>query len=149
MKGNPRKAKAARVENELANKLWEMGYAVIRGPSSGSGVRRRIHPDIVAIKKGVTLVIEVKIGHPGKPVYINKRQANRLTEFAERAGGKALIAVKIPGKGWRLHEITKLQQTKKENLKIDDPTHGGLNPTQLDEILFPKTKKITQYLKGE
>ncbi len=147
MKGNPRKAKASRAENELANRLWEMGYAVVRGPSSGSGVRRRIHPDLVAIKKGVTLVIEVKTGQPGKPVYINRTQAEKLMEFAQRAGGKALIAVKIQGKGWKLHEITELQKTKKENLKIEDPARGGLTPTQLDETLFPKTKKITQYLK--
>ena len=138
----PVKQLASRMENELANLLWEMGYAVVRGPSSGSGVRKRYQPDIVAVKKGVVIVIEVKKASRGKPVYIPARQVRGLREFAERSGGVAYIAVRLPGGDWRMHKLSDLPVTPSGGAKVADP-ESGLRVNVLDEILFPHSRRLT------
>ena len=135
---------AARLENELANMLWSLGYAVVRGPSSGSRVKKRYQPDLVAIKKGRILVIEVKKARRGKPLYIPSRQVKGLREFAERSGGLAVIAVKIPRSEWRIHELSGLGLTPGGSARISDP-ESGLRLEAFDEILFPKSKRLTDY----
>ena len=139
------KRKGARIENELANILWELGYAVVRGPASGSKVKKRIQPDLVAIKRGIVIVIEVKSGKPGSPIYIPSHQITAITEFARRAGGRAYVAVKIKGDGWRLHEINSIELTPGGNGKIERP-ESGIKPSDLDEILFPKSRRITEFI---
>ncbi|MCE4622086.1 MAG: Holliday junction resolvase [Desulfurococcales archaeon] len=144
MAKTPGKVIASRLENELANLLWSMGYAVVRGPSSGSGVRRRYQPDIVAIKNGVVLVIEVKKAREGKTVYIPERQVRGLKEFASRAKGLALIAVRIAGLGWRIHRLEDLDYTRNGNARIASP-ESGLKIEVFDELLFPKSRRITEW----
>lgn len=139
------KRKASRAENELATILWNMGYAVIRGPSSGGGVRRRFQPDLVAIKNGVVLVFEVKTGSEGEPLYIESSQVVGVQEFARRAGGTAYIAVRFKGGEWRFHPIETLEVTRKGNFKIEEP-RAGLRLRDLEEKHFPKTTRITDYL---
>lgn len=144
MAGVPGKAIASRLENELANTLWSMGYAVVRGPSSGSGARKRYQPDLVAIKNGVVLVIEVKKARRGKVLYVPERQVRGLREFASRAGGQAIIAAKIPGLGWRIHKLDDLDYTKAGSARIESP-ESGLKLEVFDEILFPKSRRITEW----
>lgn len=139
------KAKAQRAENELANLLWGMGYAVIRGPSSGGGARRRVQPDIVAIKDGKIFVIEVKSGEEGSSLYVDSGQIVGLQEFAKRAGGRCYLAVRLKGGEWRLHEIDELEPTRKGNFKIQHPERG-MKLKDFDEKWFPKNVKITEYL---
>ena len=140
------KEKGARAENELANKLWEMGYAVVRGPSSGSRVRRRYQPDIVALKKGKIVVAEVKTGERLKPIYIKSHQLAKLTNFAKRSGGLPVIAVKLRGDGWRIHTLENLELTKTGNAKIPRP-EAGYRLRDFDELLFPKTRKLVEFMK--
>ncbi|MEB3860160.1 MAG: Holliday junction resolvase [Desulfurococcales archaeon] len=140
------KEKGARVENELANKLWELGYAVVRGPASGSRVRRRYQPDIVALKKGKIVVAEVKTGERLKPIYIKASQLSKLTSFAKRSGGLPVIAVKLKGDGWRIHTLETLELTKAGNAKIPRP-ESGYRLRDFDELLFPKTRKLMEYMK--
>ncbi len=104
-------------ERELARLLWSKGFAVIRGPASGARAKHLIYPDLVAIYKGKIYVIEVKYRH-SDTIYIPENQANRLQEFAQRAKAEALIAVKIPRKGWFM---VRLEDTKRTNrgVKID------------------------------
>lgn len=142
---NKAKAKATRVENELANLLWDMGYAVVRGPSSGAGVRKRYQPDLVAVKGGKVLVVEVKLYRGEGPLYIPRHQVEGLREFAERAGAIVYIAVRLHGGGWRLHRLEDLPQTRGGGARIDDPA-GGVRPRELDEMLFPTSRRITEYL---
>ncbi|MEM0366769.1 MAG: Holliday junction resolvase Hjc [Acidilobaceae archaeon] len=139
------KAKGSRAENELAIILWNLGYAVIRGPSSGGGVRRRFQPDIVAIKNGHILIFEVKTGREGEPIYVEASQVIGIQEFARRSNGKAYIAVRLAGGEWRIHNIDMLSITKGGNYKLEAP-EKGLKIRDLDETLFPKDKKITSYL---
>ncbi len=139
------KKRAAQAENELANLLWEMGYAVVRGPSSGSGARRRFQPDLVAVKDGKVLVIEVKTCNPESIVYVPRAQVEGLREFARRAGGSVFIALKIRGHGWRLHRLEDLESTRGGGVKVRDP-FAGMKPRELDEILFPGSRRITEFL---
>lgn len=139
------KVKALRMENELANTLWSMGYAVVRGPSSGGGARKRMQPDIVAMKGGKIFVIEVKSGREGNPLYIDSGQIIALQEFARRAGGICYIAVRLRGGEWRLHEAEGLELTKGGNFKLPRP-EGGIKLKDFDERWFPKNMKITDYI---
>ncbi len=142
---NPRKALAARLENDLANRLWELGFAVVRGPSSGSGARRRFQPDLVAIRGGVVVVIEVKRARRGRPLYLRREQVEGLREFARRAGGLAVVAAHIPGVGWRFHMIDGLEETASGNLKIARPEAGHRMEAFL-ELLFPRSRRMDEFL---
>ena len=135
---------ATRLENELANLLWDRGYAVVRGPSSGSGARRRFQPDLIAARDGVILIIEVKRGHPGRPIYIPPRQVEGLLELEKRSGGRAVVAVKVPWEEWRFHLLSELPRTQGGRAKIEDPLRG-LRLLELEEILFSRSRKLTEY----
>jgi len=100
------KRKGSTYERALANKLWSMGLAVLRGCSSGGGVRKRFVPDIVAIGPGFVLVLEVKYRSERKPVRIEEEKVSKLLEFAKRAGGDAYVAIKFKGDDWRFIPIT-------------------------------------------
>lgn len=100
------KRKGSAHERNLANKLWDMGLAVLRGCSSGGGVRKRFVPDIVAMGPGFVLVLEVKYRSERNPVRIEEEKVSKLLEFAERARGHAYIAVKFKGDDWRFIPVT-------------------------------------------
>ncbi len=139
------KEKGVRHERELAEELWERGWAVVRGPASGSGARKRFQPDIVAARDGVIVAFEVKrVSDPSKPLYINKRQVTGLLEWARRAGGRAFIAVRIPGVGWRFHDAEGLEDTGGGSLKISKPS-SGLKLIELEETLLPSSRKLDYY----
>ncbi len=139
------KAKASRAENELATILWSLGYAAVRGPSSGGGVKRRFQPDLVALKEGKILVFEVKMGREGEPVYLESSQVLGLTEFSRRSGGLAFIAVRLRGEGWRFHSLERLETTRGGNFKLERP-ESGLKIRDLEEALFPKTEKLSKFM---
>jgi Holliday junction resolvase len=139
------KRDATRFENDLANLLWSRGYAVVRGPSSGSAARKRFQPDLIAVKKGVVLVIEVKKGREGKPLYVPPHQVEGLRELEKRSGGRAIIAVKIPWIGWRFHFLSELHETKGGRARIDRP-ESGMRLSDLEEILFHKSKRLDEFM---
>ncbi len=95
LKENKAKIKGFRIERELVRLLWRKGFAVIRGPASGARAKRIFYPDIVAMYKGTILVFEVKYRTKVETLYIPLNKVFRLREFAERAGGRAYLAVKI------------------------------------------------------
>ncbi|MGC9210377.1 MAG: Holliday junction resolvase Hjc [Acidilobus sp.] len=140
---NP-KAKGTRAENELANMLWEEGFAVVRGPSSGGGSRKRFQPDLVAIKDGVVVAIEVKARSEEGPVYIEAEQVVGLSEFARRAGGKAFIAFRLRGGEWRFHPIDGLEPTG-SSFKLRDPS-SGLRFRDFLEVVLRRHRDLSEYL---
>jgi len=108
-------------ERDLALKLWEMGFAVIRGPASGARAKRIQYPDLVAIRSGHVYAFEVKTRVKEEPIYIERSQVEKLAEFTRRAGGKAFIAVKIVGStGWKLVPLELLKPTRGGNYRVDD-----------------------------
>ncbi|NPA04487.1 MAG: Holliday junction resolvase [Crenarchaeota archaeon] len=116
-----RKRRGIEAEHDLAKKLWRHGFAVIRGPASGAKAKHVIYPDIVAIRKGRVLVFEVKRRTTQTTIYISREQVVKLREFAERAGGKAYIAVKTGNPGsWTFIRIEDLLETRNGNYKVTE-----------------------------
>jgi len=110
-------------ERDLARKLWELGFAVVRAPASGSKAKRVKYPDVVAILNRNVYAFEVKTTHKEKTIYIARRQVEKLVEFTKRAGGEGFIAVKIIGEGvWKLVPLTQLVETSSGNYKIEAET---------------------------
>ncbi|MGC8620902.1 MAG: Holliday junction resolvase [Caldisphaera sp.] len=138
------KAKASRLENDLANTFWSLGYAVIRGPSSGAGVSKRYSPDLLAIKDGIILVFEIKSKRKSGSLYIDSSQILGLQEFAKRAKGIPIIAFKSRGKEWKFHFLNNLESTGK-NFKLNSPD-DGLKLRDLEELFFRKHKDLNEYL---
>ncbi|RFA94208.1 Holliday junction resolvase Hjc [Pyrobaculum aerophilum] len=99
------KRKGSAKERELANFFWERGCAVLRGCSSGGGVRKRYVPDVVAICKGKVLVFEVKYRSKYAPIKIEQEKLEKLAVFAKRAGGEAYLLVKYGRNPWKVLEI--------------------------------------------
>lgn len=143
----PGKRRGIAAERELAQILWEKGWAVIRGPASGAGVRKRFQPDLIAVKNRVILVFEVKTAGESKPIYIEKRKVDNLKEWSRRAGGEPIIAVKILRKGWRIHRIENLTDAG-ASFKLENPANGE----HLESFLNRKlgvTKPLDEYLQGD
>ncbi len=137
------KVRGVRYERELANMLWESGFAVIRGCASGSGVKKRFVPDIVAIRNGRTLVIEVKYRSKGDVIVVNQDRLRSMLEFARRASGTAYVAVKFQGEEWRFIEITHDVLERGLRLRRDDVLRSGLTLSQIINRLL--SKPITAY----
>jgi len=107
----------------LARKLWELGFAVIRAPASGSKAKYVKYPDVVAILNRNIYAFEVKTTHKERTIYVPRHQVEKLVEFTRRAGGEGFIAVKIIGEGtWRLIPLAKLVETSSGNYKIEAET---------------------------
>ena len=139
------KRKGTRAEVELARLLWERGYAVVRGPSSGGGVRHRFQPDIVAMKNGVIFVIEVKTAkRPEEPVYVEAHKVVGLEEFARRAGAMPLVGIRVKGGEWRFHRLSSLKVTRGGNFKVERAS-SGLRLRDLDELVRGGPR-ITDYM---
>ncbi len=99
------KAKGASKERSVANMLWERGCAVLRGCSSGGGVKKRFVPDVVAICAGKVLVMELKYRAKRSTVKVEREKAEGLLEFAARSGGKAYVLVKFGRGPWKVFEV--------------------------------------------
>jgi Holliday junction resolvase len=100
-------------ERELAKRLYNEGFAVIRAPASGSKLKRIFYPDIIAIYKGKTLVFEVKAYSKLDYIYIKEEKIKKIVDFSERAGGRSFIAVKIIGSGeWKVVPVQELERTR-------------------------------------
>ena len=107
-------------ERDLVRLLWKKGFACMRAPASGSKTKKTIYPDVIAVWRGKVLVFEVKTSEKYKTIYIPRHQVEKIRVFAERAGGKAFIAVKIIGQGepWKFIPIEQLEHTGSGNYKI-------------------------------
>ncbi|WP_434731380.1 Holliday junction resolvase Hjc [Thermogladius sp. KZ2Tp1] len=107
-------------ERDLARRLWERGFAVMRAPASGSKAKRVLYPDVVAIMNGQVFAFEVKSTRAGeKTLYIQREQVQKLVEFVRRSGGSAFIAVKIVGRGeWMFVPVKELVETSGGNYKL-------------------------------
>lgn len=90
-------------ERELALRLYREGFAVVRAPASGAKARRLYYPDVTAIYRGRVVAFEVKAFSRPRDVYLEEARYRRLLDFASRAGGMAVLAVKYVGTGvWRI-----------------------------------------------
>lgn len=99
------KRKGSAKERDLVNLFWEKGCAVLRGCSSGSGVRKRYVPDIVAICRGRVLVFEVKYRSKYAAIFIEREKVEKLLEFARRSNGEPHLLVKFGRNPWRVLDV--------------------------------------------
>lgn len=134
--------KGFHAERELVQKLWKMGFAVIRGPASGAKIKSGIYPDVVAIKDGKIFVFEVKVRKDIAPIYIDRKQVEKIREFAIRAGGEALIAIKIASvKNWKVININNLANFNESKFKISKDVIESA-----EDLFNYLTKKIAKTL---
>ncbi|MEM1645785.1 MAG: Holliday junction resolvase Hjc [Ignisphaera sp.] len=139
---NRKKSKGANAERELVVKLWKLGFAVLRGPASGSKIKKGIYPDIVAIKNRHIFVFEVKKRTKLSHVYISKDQIEKIKEFARRAGGEPLVAVKISElQAWRAIPLTHIREVSPSKVRIDKEIIE-----QADDLLVYLNNKINTTL---
>ncbi len=87
-----RKAKGARAERDLLDKLWRNGIAAVRVAGSGSSG----HPasDVIAGYRGRIAVIEVKTTSK-ETVYIPSEEVVSMKRLADLLGGECWFAVKF------------------------------------------------------
>ncbi len=92
------------------------------------------------------MVIEVKVRSKREPVYIDRERVDALREFARRAGGIPLLAVKVKGEEWRFYTLDMASETKSGSLKVV-AGEGGLRLREL-ESLVSGVKRLTDYVGG-
>ncbi len=130
--------KGANAERELIRMLEKEGFAVIR--SAGS---KKV--DIVAGNGRLYLCIEVK-STKGEKLYINEEEISKLTSFAEKFGGKAIIAVKFINNGWYfLYPNQLMKSGKNYKIMLRDVKYKG---SRFDEIIG-KQKSLDEVIKRE
>ena len=114
---NKNKARGSALERYIVSKLRDKGFAVVRAPASGS--KRKDHiPDIIALKSGIILLIEVKSRKSGNRIYIGKEQVEGIREFARKSGGELFVATKIKNI-LRFVKFNELKKTEKGNYVVD------------------------------
>jgi len=86
--------KGADHERQLAKKLGEEGFVVIRAAGSGKNT-----PDLIAGCDGTTFMFECKYSTK-EAFYIDKRQIGTQVVFAKKFGGDFFVAVKFKNIPW-------------------------------------------------
>lgn len=141
------RSRGYRAERDLVILLWKRGFAVMRAPASGSKIKRAMYPDIVAIKKGKIVVFEVKSRSKEETIYIGSEQIRKLLEFTTRGGGRAYIAVKIPGKDWLFIPVEQLEPTTSGYRISRESLKGALSLNQL-EVVLGLAETLEKYMKN-
>ncbi|MEM0068014.1 MAG: Holliday junction resolvase Hjc [Saccharolobus sp.] len=137
---NTRKSRGTAVEREIVNKLREKGFAVLRAPASGSK-RKDSVPDIIALKNGIIILIEMKSRKDGGRVYVRKDQAEGILDFARKSGGFLFLGVKKPGI-LKFVPFSKLRRTEAGNYVVDpEDIMDGLDVDGLVRIAEAKISK--------
>ncbi|NJE01865.1 Holliday junction resolvase Hjc [Thermococcus sp. JdF3] len=115
--------RGASAERELIKMLEKAGFAVVR--SAGS---KKV--DIIAGNGKLYLCIEVKSTHDDR-LYFSEEDYRKLTAFAERFGGRPVVAVKFINNGWRFFYPANLEKGGK-NYKVSLQTKNYLT---FDEVI--------------
>ena len=89
--------KGANAERELLKIFWEKGFAVCR--AAGSGKNALPMPDLIAMNRQRTLVIEAKAWRSNNLTILDY-QMQELFKWRDIAGAEVYIAWKYPNKGW-------------------------------------------------
>lgn len=122
--------------------LRDRGFAVIRAPASGSKRKDPI-PDIIALKHGIILLIEVKSRKEPDKVYIEKWQAEGILDFARKSGGEVFLAIKFP-RFLKFVKFENLRKTEAGNYVADEQIiSDGLN---LDDVVRYVESKLSKTL---
>jgi len=136
------KVRGSAVERYIVSKLRDKGFAVLRAPASGS--KRKDHvPDIIALKSGVIILIEVKSRKNGKKIYIEREQAEGISDFAKKSGGELFLAAKID-RTLRFVKFEEIRKTEGGNYAIDlETVEKGMD---IDDLVRYVESKISRTL---
>ncbi|WP_016730157.1 Holliday junction resolvase Hjc [Saccharolobus islandicus] len=136
---NAKKRKGSAVERNIVGKLRDKGFAVVRAPASGSKRKDPI-PDIIALKSGVIILIEMKSrkDKEGK-IYVRREQAEGIMEFARKSGGTLFLGVKKPGV-LKFIPFDELRRTETGNYVADSEIEG-LDLEDLVRLVEAKVSK--------
>ncbi len=97
-------------EYKLMTLLKKAGFFVMRAPASGSKVKRFDYVDVIAIKKGLILLFEVKRRIKKDTIEITKEQIDKLKRARELTEGQAYISVYIDDeKRWYFFTLEQLE----------------------------------------
>ncbi len=137
-------------ERDLVARLWASGFAVMRAPASGARARRTIAPDVVAVKNSAVMVFEVKSMKKPRTLYLRREQVDRLREFARRAGGAAMIAVRIlDGRGWRFVPVERLEETERGYKASLDTIDSSLRLRDIVAMADKAARRLDEYMEEE
>ncbi|MEJ2771101.1 MULTISPECIES: Holliday junction resolvase Hjc [unclassified Stygiolobus] len=138
------KSRGTSLERYIVSKLRDRGFAVIRAPASGA--KRKDHvPDIIAMKSGVIILIEMKSRKNGSRIYIERKQAEGIKEFARKSGGELFIGAKID-KELRFVKFDSLRKTEIGNYVVDIETLSiGLTFDDLVRYVDAKLSKTLDF----
>jgi len=136
------KVRGSAVERYIVSKLRDKGFAVLRAPASGS--KRKDHvPDIIALKSGIIILIEVKSRKNGKKIYIEREQAEGISDFAKKSGGELFLAAKID-RTLRFVKFEEIRKTEGGNYAIDlETVEKGMD---IDDLVRYVESKISRTL---
>lgn len=117
-------------ERELATRLHEKGYAVMRAPASGAGTMREM-PDVLAIGDAGTFAIEAK---KRKEPYVRMPadEIQNLHNFAFRADATPVVAVRPNRKPWRFVALGELNETEKGYSVLREIYYQA--PTEIEQV---------------
>ena len=103
-------SKGVRGDRELMHFLNYKGFAVSRAPSSGGFLTP---VDIIAIRKGVVLGLEIKTWE--KKPRIDKKQLAGLRGWCDKAGAMGFIAWRSAGNKWLFLRLEDAEANKYED----------------------------------
>jgi len=86
--------KGTKLERRVARFLWKLGYAVVRAPASGGGGKGWIEPDLVVMKNGKAIAIELAYRSRLDNIKVLTYKVKKLREFVERARIPLYLCVK-------------------------------------------------------
>ncbi len=124
--------KGANAERELIHLFWANSWTACR--VAGSGRMNYPSPDIIANKNGASLAIECKATKSDSQ-YLEKREVEELKAFAQKAGARALIALRFNHKPWLFlnpedladsgqNYVASLQKAELKGLKFEELAKG-------------------------
>lgn len=108
--------KGDRLERELVNMLDDVGFGVLRAPSSGSATKREL-PDVLAGNGEIYLAIEAKASGRNR-IYLEEEEVENLLSFAERFGARPRVGVRFDREDWFFFNPVNLYQTDSGNYRI-------------------------------
>jgi Holliday junction resolvase len=145
-----RRRRGFQKERELVRKLWQLGFATMRAPASGSKAKKTYQPDIIAVRNNKIFVIEVKTRKTKSTIYVDRYQVEKVKEWVKRAGTNAygLIGVYVGREyGWRFIPIERTQQTRSGNTKVDlEQISRAFTLDDLKHLTDENVRKIDTFL---
>jgi len=128
-------SKSIRYEYKLTYKLRKAGFLVIRAPSSG----RNVYADIIAIKKRIILLFDVKYISKLETLYIKKKYFDLLKKVEEIVDGYGFYAVYVGElKEWRFIPLNQVEVISESYVKITPDKI--LNGLKLEDIVQQYSK---------